>query len=81
MATNPWFWILFNLFVLAMLALDLGIFNRKAHRIGVKEAAIWSVVWTRNTNLIVTGSVDETVKVAVGRRRGGWGLPRCFCGS
>ena len=45
MATNPWFWILFNLFVIAMLALDLGIFNRKAHRIGVKEAAIWSVVW------------------------------------
>ena len=45
MATSPWFWILFNLFVIAMLALDLGIFNRKAHRIGVKEAAIWSVVW------------------------------------
>ena len=45
MATSPWFWILFNLFVVAMLALDLGIFNRKAHRIGVKEAAIWSVVW------------------------------------
>ncbi|MBE2239505.1 MAG: TerC family protein [Caldilineaceae bacterium] len=45
MATNPWFWILFNLFVIAMLALDLGVFNRKAHRIGVKEAAIWSVAW------------------------------------
>jgi tellurite resistance protein TerC len=28
-----------------MLALDLGVFNRKAHRINVKEAAIWSVVW------------------------------------
>jgi tellurite resistance protein TerC len=28
-----------------MLALDLGVFNRKAHRISVKEAAIWSVVW------------------------------------
>lgn len=45
MATSPWFWILFNLFVVGMLAIDLGIFNRKAHRIGVKEAAIWSVVW------------------------------------
>jgi len=45
MATNIWFWVLFNLFVLGMLAIDLGIFNRKAHRIGVKEAAIWSVVW------------------------------------
>jgi tellurite resistance protein TerC len=28
-----------------MLALDLGVFNRKAHRISVREAAIWSVVW------------------------------------
>ena len=45
MATNIWFWVLFNLFVVGMLALDLGVFNRKAHRIGVKEAAIWSVVW------------------------------------
>lgn len=45
MATSPWFWILFNLFVIGMLALDLGVFNRKAHRIGVKEAAIWSVAW------------------------------------
>lgn len=45
MATNIWFWILFNLFVLGMLAIDLGIFNRTAHRIGIKEAAIWSVVW------------------------------------
>jgi tellurite resistance protein TerC len=45
MATNIWFWVLFNLFVIGMLALDLGVFNRKAHRVGVKEAAIWSVVW------------------------------------
>ncbi|HAJ34103.1 MAG TPA: hypothetical protein DCL15_00205 [Chloroflexi bacterium] len=45
MATSPWFWILFNLFVIAMLVIDLGIFNRKAHRIGVKEATIWSIVW------------------------------------
>lgn len=45
MATSPWFWILFNLFVIGMLAVDLGIFNRKAHRIGVKEATIWSLVW------------------------------------
>ena len=45
MATSPWFWISFNAFVIAMLALDLGVFNRKAHRISVREAAIWSVVW------------------------------------
>ncbi len=40
-----WLWIGFNVFVLAMLALDLGVFHRKAHVISIKEATIWSVVW------------------------------------
>ena len=39
------FWILFNAFVLLMLALDLGVFNRKAHEITVKEALTWTFVW------------------------------------
>lgn len=39
------FWILFNVFVLIMLALDLGVFNRKAHSISIKEALIWTFVW------------------------------------
>jgi tellurite resistance protein TerC len=38
-------WVGFNLFVVAMLALDLGVFNRKAHVISVKEALITSAVW------------------------------------
>ncbi len=38
--------ILFNAFILVMLALDLGVFNRTAHTITLKEAVIWSVVWT-----------------------------------
>ena len=38
-------WIVFNAFVLAMLALDLGVFHRKAHAVKVKEALIWSAVW------------------------------------
>ncbi|MFI5271717.1 MAG: TerC family protein [Ktedonobacterales bacterium] len=42
---TPALWIGFNLFVLAMLALDLGVFNRKAHVISWREAAIWSSVW------------------------------------
>ncbi len=42
---NIWSWIGFNLFVLAMLALDLGVFRRKAHTVSIKEAAIWSGVW------------------------------------
>ncbi len=39
------FWIAFNLFVLAMLALDLGVFHRRAHQIGLREAAWWSAFW------------------------------------
>jgi tellurite resistance protein TerC len=40
-----WLWVGFNLFVLAMLALDLGVFHRHAHVVSVREAATWSVVW------------------------------------
>ncbi len=40
-----WPWIGFNLFVLAMLAIDLGVFHRKAHSVSLKEASIWSIVW------------------------------------
>src|SRR5512145_723147 len=40
-----WLWIGFNLFVLFMLALDLGVFHRKSHVVSIKEATIWSVVW------------------------------------
>jgi tellurite resistance protein TerC len=38
-------WIGFSLFILLMLSLDLGLFNRKAHAIRYREAAIWSGVW------------------------------------
>lgn len=39
------FWIGFLLFVGLILALDLGVFHRKAHRVGLREAFIWSGVW------------------------------------
>ena len=39
------FWIGFLVFVLAMLALDLGVFNRKAHTVSVREAGTWTAVW------------------------------------
>ena len=39
------FWILFNLFVVAMLGLDLGVLNRRSHRVGFREALAWSGVW------------------------------------
>lgn len=40
-----WLYAAFTGFVLAMLALDLGVFHRKAHEVGFKESAIWSLVW------------------------------------
>ena len=37
--------VLFNLLVLAMLALDLAVFHRKAHEVKLKEALAWSAAW------------------------------------
>ena len=39
------FWIVFNLFVLLMLALDLGVFHRKTHEVSLREALTWTFVW------------------------------------
>jgi TerC family integral membrane protein len=39
------FWILFNLFVLAMLALDVGVLHRQAHEVRFREALAWSAMW------------------------------------
>lgn len=45
MEINIWFWVFFNLFVLIMLALDLGVFHKKLHVVTVKEAMTWSGIW------------------------------------
>ncbi len=45
METPVIFWILFNAFVLMMLALDLGVFHRKSHEVSTKEALTWTIVW------------------------------------
>lgn len=45
MEGSIWLWVVFNLFVLGMLALDLGVFHRKSHAVSGKEALIWSIVW------------------------------------
>jgi len=42
---TPLRWFAFNLFILAALALDLGVFHRKAHKIRLKEAGLWSFLW------------------------------------
>ena len=43
--TNIWLWVGFIAFVLAMLALDLGVFNKTPHVVQAKEAAAWTSVW------------------------------------
>jgi tellurite resistance protein TerC len=45
MELSIWLWVGFNVFVLAMLALDLGVFHRKSHVISNREALGWSLVW------------------------------------
>src|SRR4028118_1452503 len=45
MIPESYWWIGFNLFVLLLLAIDLGVFHRKAHVVHVREALIWSSVW------------------------------------
>src|SRR5688572_8904215 len=46
METNTWIYAGFTLFVLGTLALDLGVFHRKAHSVSTKEAGVWVTVWT-----------------------------------
>lgn len=40
-----WFYAGFVAFVLVVLALDLGVFHKKAHEVSFKEASIWTTVW------------------------------------
>lgn len=51
-----WAWVGFGAFILIMLSIDLGLFNRKAHSVSYKEATIWSVVWV-TLALIFSGLV------------------------
>ena len=55
LATNIWFWVGFIAFVLAMLALDLGVFHRQAHEVHPKEAGIWTAVWVALALLFAAG--------------------------
>lgn len=50
-----WWWICFAVFILTMLALDLGILNRKAHVISMKEAMLWTACWVSLALLFCAG--------------------------
>jgi hypothetical protein len=45
MTSQLWLWLGFNAFVLFMLALDLGVFLRKAHVVSFREAIGWTITW------------------------------------
>ena len=45
MGISIYFWIGFHIFIFLMLALDLGVFHKHTHKVPVKEAVIWSIVW------------------------------------
>lgn len=55
MEYSIWAWVGFAVFVLCMLSLDLGLFNRKAHVVGYKEAGVWSAVWVTLALLFACG--------------------------
>src|SRR5271154_1500330 len=42
---TPLRWLVFNLFVLAAITLDLRVFHKRPHKIGVREALTWSLLW------------------------------------
>ncbi len=62
---TPFFWASFLLIVLVLLSVDLGIFNRRAHAVSVREATAWSLVW-----IIVSVSFGIWIYRAFGRQYG-----------
>lgn len=52
---SPLAWGGFLVLVLVLLALDLGVFHRKSHAVGMREAAIWSAVWVALSGLFAVG--------------------------
>lgn len=53
------FWIGFHLVVATILALDLGLFQRKPHKLSLREAALWTVIWV-TTALAFNAAVWKT---------------------
>jgi len=60
-----WLWVGFNVFVLAMLAVDLLVFHKDAHEVSLREAAVWSAVWIALALVFGTG-----IAVRMGREPG-----------
>lgn len=54
---TPLLWLVFNLLVLAAIALDLGVFHRRLHKLTTKEALSWTLVWVGLTAVFGLGVV------------------------
>src|SRR5260370_5930675 len=57
-------WIGFNLFVLASIALDLGVFNRRLHKVSLREAGFFSLLWVALSILFGLGVLHYSGKQA-----------------
>ena len=71
MSDRLFLWIAFNVFVLGMLALDLGVFHRKAHAVSLKEALVWCCVWvslalTFNAGLYIWSGPEKALEFLTG---------------
>ena len=62
---TPIFWTSFILVVLVLLSIDLGVFNRRAHAVTVKEALSWSIVW-----IVLSLSFGTYIYAAFGKQYG-----------
>lgn len=66
-----WPWVAFTLAMVALLAVDLGVFHRQAHAVPLKEAAVWVVVWgtlalSFNTGLYLWKGADPALEFLAG---------------
>jgi tellurite resistance protein TerC len=52
---SPMLWLGFTAFIVAMLALDLGVLHKEAHEVSIKEALTWSIVWVALSLAFATG--------------------------
>lgn len=68
---TPLAWVLFNAFILVLLALDLGVFHRRAHEVRIREAALWSIGWVMlsllfNLGIYLTVGREEALEFLTG---------------
>ena len=60
LGNHPTILIVFSVLILGMLVLDLGVFNKNAHRVSSKEAAIWTLVWISLSMLFSVFVLSQT---------------------